>query len=202
MTAKNRVAGTRSPPTVVRRGLKKHELTEGFCDEFASLIASGKTLKIAALTMAVPPGLIRQWLRLGEEKVARVYLSDVLEMGSTGYEGRLWLAYAKAVAERDGDLLARVEGHTRSGEAAFDQAAAWKLERFDPDEFRPGQKIEVTGAAVEIGELQGGPTLGELAAFLRGIGVSDAGGEVPGPAALLPAPADRQPAAARVPQPS
>ena len=181
---------------------RKHELTPEFCAEFAGLIRDGKTWKIASLQLGIPPGIMRYWLDSGQEKVAAVYMSDILDIGSSGYLGRLWLAYAAAVAERDGDLLGRVEGVTRLGDVALDQAAAWKLERFDPDEFRPGQKIEVTGAAVEMGELQGGPTLGELAAFLRGIGVSDVGGEVPGPAALLPAPADRQPAAARVPQPS
>lgn len=172
------MARPRKPPAWAR--YRRHEITPAFCDEAAALVLEGCTVKMAAKRLGIPPGMFSEWLRVGEEQVAALYASGVRKQPvdeAEFAEGFLWMAVARAEAERAGALLADVDD------------SKWKLGLHD-QEFAPAaQRLELTGGAKVEVQIDHQHTLAGLVAL---------GLVQPGPAAaldaedqpVLPAPSD------------
>lgn len=126
---------TRHPTWVESR---KHHLTPEFCADFAARIRDGYTIKKAALSFEIPPGVVRYWLREGEAQRTRA-LENGLDPEAVGFEAKLWDAVAPALADRDMAQLRKVDD------------AKWKLERYDSEDFGPA------AARVEVSGPEGGP---------------------------------------------
>lgn len=106
-------------------------LDQRLIDAICTAIAAGNYLKTAAAINGVPVGTVNKWLALGQRdnsaEIFRVFAAEVQK--------------ARAVAE------ARAVGHiTRAASDGQWTAAAWFLERTNPNEWGRKERVEVTGA--------------------------------------------------------
>jgi hypothetical protein len=173
------------------RSWRRKLLDQDLVDELAGYFREGATVKIAAGRVGLPPGVLRMWLREGENQLSEIYGKDV---GYPEQEGLLYVACAKATAEY---LAAHVGTVSDPGDAEW-RASSWLLERRDED-FNPAAKVEVSGPeggpiVVEGHTIVGWADLIELAertgqGHLIGLAGRSDGADVPGSQKVLPAPA-------------
>ncbi len=197
---------SRKPPSWAQ--WRRKQITPGFCEEIAGLIAGGATLKQAGRIIGVPAGVLREWLYTGAEQVYEIYESDILT-GPPDLEGMLYTAVENAIGVRGKELVAEIRNAAKDDEW---RSRAWLLERLEADEFgdRKQVDVEIGGGSVPIA-VEGRAVVG-LADVVRLaletgqghlLGLGDAGGaargELPAAGDVLPDSAAGDSAARAVP---
>jgi len=170
--------------------------------ELAASLRSGLTLKLAARKAGLPPGIVRQWYREGQEQLERIYERE----DETGYPGEVGMFYAilsKAAAELAEELVAKLR-EAGAGKESAPGSAGWLLERLESD-FNLASRVEFTGPEGGPLEVEGRVAVGwaDLIAIaqatgqghLLGLPGGGAGRALPAADEVLPDPADAEPAA-------
>jgi hypothetical protein len=168
--------------------------------ELAHHIRSGLMLKQACQLCGVRPGTVREWLRLGEEQLERI---EADERGMPGEFGMFALVIDKAVGERAQQLVAMLM-EAGAGKDSSPGSAGWLLERLERD-FNLASRIEVSGPESGPLEIEGRAVVGISdvlalasklgAGHLIGLDGAPARDALPPARALLPDPAEPEPAA-------
>lgn len=112
-----------------RRG-RKHKLTPELTKKIASIIAKGNTAKTACHLVGIGTTTYYRWLRTADEPKARKEFREFKEA--------IEKAEAFAAAKR-------IEVITKAMDAGTWQAAAWWLERRQPDEWGLKRRHEISG---------------------------------------------------------
>lgn len=183
------------------RNWRRKDLNQELVDRIAGHFRKGATVKIAAGLENLPAGVLRMWIREGEQQIQDIYDSGV---GYPEHEGLAYDAWVKATAEY---LMTRVEDVNDPEQAADWRASSWLLERRD-DEFNPASRVEVSGVdggPIAVAELD--VSLGDLVALAQSLGAGhhfgldepDPLSALPGADEVLPDPSEREPAAAALP---
>jgi hypothetical protein len=164
-------------------------IDQDLVDELAKHFRQGATVKIAAGRIGVPPGVLRSWLRIGEEQLADIYAADV---GYPEQEGLLYFECAKATAEYLAEHVGTVSDPT---DAPDWRASSWLLERRDED-FNPASRVEVSGPEAGPIQIEGKTLVGiaDIVALYRatgqghllGLGEGDAQEALPSATDVLP----------------
>jgi hypothetical protein len=121
-------------------------LTPQMIDDFVVMIKAGATFKMAINAMSIGERTFYLWLSKGEDVLEKVEAaSEKGEKYIFGDNEELYLQFMQSIKRAEADAMRRNVAIIQAAAKKSWQAAAWYLERRDPEEFGRKYRLEHTG---------------------------------------------------------